>query len=121
MPSQPNIWQNNKQFEPLLTDLWNIIASCLTKNPEERPTAVQLTEECNKLGYIYGPRESGIVETYPILNRKCGFIHGDNHETVFFHRLSFFGESGPDVGMKVAYSKYPGTPHPRAFPVVSLD
>lgn len=120
-PSRPNIWQFNKQFEPLLTDLWTIIVSCLTKDPKERLTAVQLTEECNELRYIYGPRESGIVETYPIPNMRCGFIRGDNHETVFFHRGSFFGESRPKVGMKVAYSKYPGTPCPRAFPVVSLD
>jgi hypothetical protein len=73
------------------------------------------------LGYIYGPRESGTIETFPVSGRNYGFILGDNKRKVFFHRQSFFGVSEPAEGMKIAYSTFPGSPHVRAFPVVPLN
>jgi serine/threonine-protein kinase len=120
-PPKPTIWQKNSHFEPLLTELWNIIVSSLNKDPKQRPTANQLAEKCDKLGYIYGPRASGMIETFPVRNWSYGFILGDNKHKVFFHRQSFFGVSDPTVGMKVAYSTFPGSPHVRAFPVVPLN
>lgn len=117
---RPSVWNYNRRFEPLLTDLFRIVVNCIAKDPEKRPTAKELLEQCNQLAYIYSPRESGTIQDYPVNNWRYGFIRGDDNAKVFFHRQSFFSDSKPKVGMKVVYSKYPGEPYFRAFPVLPI-
>lgn len=121
MPRWPAIWRNNVHFEPLLTELWNIIVDCLCKEPTQRPTADQLVGRCATLGYIHEQRSKGSIHRYPVRNWSYGFISAEDGQKVFFHRQSFFGISEPAPGMNVAFSTFPGTPYARAYPVVSVN
>lgn len=120
-PPRPLIWQKNLQFEPLLSELWEIIVACLSKDPKQRPTADQLAERCCALGYIFAQRRRGVIHTFPVSNRSYGFILAAASEQVFFHRQSFFGTSAPTPGMDVAFSAFRGVPKWRAYPVVPIN
>ena len=120
-PSQPSNWENNKQFEPLLTELWEIIVDCLSKDPGQRPTSDQLVERCEALGYCNTARIMGIIREYPVFGRRYGWITTiDSNKTVFFHRDSFFGSEDPKSNMRVAFATFPGSPYERAYPVLSI-
>jgi serine/threonine-protein kinase len=119
---RPSIWDRNSQFEPLLTELWNIILDCLAKNPKQRPTADQLAERCAALGYCRVQRSIGTIQSYPARAGNYGFISpADGGEVVFFHGDPFFGNSKPQVGMRVAFAEFPGNPRDRAYPVVPMN
>jgi len=122
-PKFPSIWEQNKQFEPLLTvGLWEIIVDCLVKDPTRRPNADQLVERFHKIGYFNLTRTYGTIAEYPRPETRYGFIHPRaGGDSVFFHRDSFFGESEPEPGTDVVFVAFPGTPRRRAHPVVPLN
>lgn len=120
-PDRPPILNSNEQFDPLTGELWQIILSCLKKDPKNRLTADELVERCDCLGYCAAPRRRGIIDCYPV-NRsgKFGFLVADNGETVFFHRDCFFSGGKAKAGMKVAFACFPGSPRARAYPVIRI-
>ena len=51
---------------------------------------------------------------------EYGFITGDDRGRVFFNADSVYGTERARAGSRGSFSSFPGTPHPRAHPVVVL-
>lgn len=117
IPDKPKLLSAKKSFEPVTTELWNIMTQCLQVDVNARPTAAELVKQCGNLCYSSAPRREGYIETYPVAKLSAGFIRISDTETAFFHRDSYYGDD-PQVGQKVVFSCSPGDPCARAFPVI---
>jgi serine/threonine-protein kinase len=118
VPAKPALIDYKTQFKPLGNQLFKIILSCLKKEPDARPSADDLTKECETLCYPVQPRSVGTIRTY--VYRTCGFIEdaklgGD----VFFHLNSVYGKK-PSIGQRVSFTAYPGSGAYRAHPIILL-
>jgi serine/threonine-protein kinase len=117
VPPRPSIFDSKKQFTSLANELWEIVLMCLQKDPGDRPTADQLVQRCASLCYSSSPRSFGeVIETR---FGSQGTIMGKNGKLVFFHSDSVFG-TFPKVGARVNFASSPGSPRPRAFPVLPI-
>jgi len=106
------------QFRDLTESLWEIITRCLTVKVADRPTAADVVDMFSQVTYAVGPRKLGRVKYLNPKSGAWGFISPESDsDDVFFHYASFYGEK-PAVGMRVAFSAFPGVPQPRAHPVV---
>ena len=119
VPGRPKLFSKKSQFRPLTEEIWEIIVACLSRVPADRPTADKLVERCDKLCYSLAPRGVGRVTNFGVKRGQWGFISTDEVSDVFFHAESFYGEN-PQDGQRVSYSAFPGSPSPRAFPVLPL-
>ena len=117
-PQKPQQIDKNLQFQSLGNELYEIILSCLNKSPENRPTAQELIQKCEKLCYPVVERKTGRVTS--LLRGNQGFIQSDEGETIFFHFDSVYGNK-PCVGSRVCFSAFAGTPRPRAHPVILIQ
>jgi serine/threonine-protein kinase len=118
-PEKPQYIGQNLQFQSLGNELYELITQCLNKAPEDRPTAEDLVQKCENLCYPVVERKTGKCDD---LHSKWnyGFIKGDDGEKVFFHLDSVYGNK-PAIGSRVCFSAFPGSPHPRAHPVVLIQ
>ena len=119
VPDRPRLFKRKSQFRPLTDEMWDIIAACLTRVPADRPTADELVERCDRLCYSLASRGVGKVTNFGARPGQWGFISTDKGGDVFFHADSFFGGQ-PMNGQRVSYAAFPGSPSPRAFPVLPL-
>jgi hypothetical protein len=78
----PKFMTSNRQLAPLALQLQAIVENCLNYDPAARPTALDITKQCQDLCYLSVEREIGTVQNL-IQNNYSGFAHGPN-ETVFF-------------------------------------
>ncbi|WP_325893016.1 serine/threonine-protein kinase [Grimontia sp. NTOU-MAR1] len=114
----PAFMTTNKQFSPLATELQRIIDRCLSPQPESRPTAQDLIDECQNLCYMTEERFE--AEVYRMIqNNYSGFASNSQHE-VFFSIHSVYGKSKPSANSMISYSKFSGSPKDRAHPVVVM-
>lgn len=104
------------QYASLVKEIYDLILACLKRNPKERPTADELVMRCEQLCYATKSREYGIISS--INYGTSGFIEVPNKPSVFFHMESVFGKPTVAVGDRVWFSRHPGQPKSRAFPVV---
>jgi len=118
-PQKPQYIDKNLQFQSLGTELYELILSCLEKEPGNRPTADQLVLQCENLCYPVVKRKTGTC-TYLHQSWSWGRIKSDDDEDVFFHFDSVYGNK-PTIGSKVSFSTFPGSPFPRAHPVVLIQ
>lgn len=116
-PVFPDFIESSTQFSPLAIELKEIILNCLQKNPNSRPTADGLVEQCSHLCYPIADRYVGQVKL--IKYQSWGFIDSDG-EDVFFHLDSVYGQR-PNVGDSVVYSKFVGGGAWRAHPVIRIN
>lgn len=115
-PEKPIFIEQKLQFQSLGNVLYDLIVACLSKNPEERPTANELVRRCENLCYPIVKRQTGVCsDLHPKYN--WGNIMSDSGQKVFFHFDSVYGNK-PDIGSRVCFSAFPGTPYPRAHPIV---
>jgi serine/threonine-protein kinase len=120
LPVQPALFVAKDQFQPLTGGLWDIVTSCLQKDPAQRPSADSLVEMCAKLCYSTAERHLGTIDSYSGRGRgKWGFIAADDGKQVFFHRDSFYGDT-VTPGARVSFARFPGVPQNRAFPVLPI-
>lgn len=110
----PAFLTSNAQFAPLSQSLQAIIELCLQRDPRSRPTASQLVSHCEKLCYSFTPRVLGIVSWKNGARCKIDSESG----TIFFHTDSVYGPGLVAGGARVIAAPHPGSPHPRAHPVV---
>jgi eukaryotic-like serine/threonine-protein kinase len=118
-PKKPPCIAQNPQLRPLGEEIFQMILDCLRPDPLERLTADQLVERCEGLCYPVFPRMTGIFDRR-LSDKNCGFIVADNGQTVFFHFASVYGTK-PEVGDRVCFSAYSGSPYDRAHPVIVLQ
>jgi serine/threonine protein kinase, bacterial len=109
----------NSQYAPLARELQAVVDSCLEYDPAARPSAQDIVNRCENLCYLSVERHEGIVQNL-IQNNYSGFITG-NHNA-FFSMESVYGDQRPNThsNKHVCYSSFPGSPHPRAHPVVVI-
>lgn len=118
IPDKPSSL-NQTQFETLGNQLYEIVISCLQKDPDSRPKADDLVKCCESLCYPIVPRYTGTFNNFVSNRNNQGFIKSDDGSTVFFHFDSVYGSS-PKVGQKVYFSEFSGTPRNRAHPVIVM-
>lgn len=116
--SWPTFMTSNPQYENLSKELQNIIDSCLEYDAGKRPSAEDLVKRCESLCYISEPRFIGDVYNI-IQNGYSGFIDGNPTDS-FFSMDSVYGIQKPNTAdrRKVCYSTFPGSPRPRAHPII---
>lgn len=119
VPDKPKLFAQKRKFRPLTDEMWEIISVCLSRDPAGRPTADELVERCDRLCYSLALRGVGKVSSFRIKTGHWGFIATDEMGDVFFHADSFYGRR-PKVDQRVSYAAFPGSPSPRAFPVLPL-
>lgn len=118
-PQKPGYIDKNLQFQSLGNELYTLILECLNLHPEARPTADELVQRCEKLCYPVVERQIGICKSLHS-NYDWGLIQSDGGDTIFFHFDSVYGNK-PTVGSRVCFSAFPGSPYPRAHPVVLIE
>jgi serine/threonine protein kinase len=120
LPPLPPFVSGSTQFQELGSALYKLILACWTKDPATRPTADVVVQRCGEL--CYATTETRIQGTVSklIRNGSQGFafvpISGSD---VFFHMDSVYGPK-PAVGDRVYFTAYPGSPSPRAHPMVKM-
>jgi len=117
LPALPSEILVKPQFGALSSEIHQVIARCLKKNPSDRPDADALVGLCEQLCYSMQSRELGTIGHMPFATG--GFINVPGKSDVFFHMDSVpVGRVKP--GDTVWFSKSPGAPRDRAFPVVPI-
>jgi eukaryotic-like serine/threonine-protein kinase len=118
LPELPKNLIGNPQYSPLAKEIYQIVQECMKKDPDARLTADQVVEACEALCYSVSVREFGTVNSLNF--GKHGFIRNDDPKKsdVFFHVDSVYGATTVTVGQRVWFSRFPGAPRDRAFPVV---
>lgn len=117
-PEKPAFIAQKLQFQSLANALYELIVECLNKIPEERPTANELMKKCEDLCYPVVKRQTGVCK-YLHPTYSWGHITSDNGQDVFFHLDSVYGNK-PVIGSRVCFSAFPGSPNPRAHPIIVI-
>jgi serine/threonine-protein kinase len=117
-PAEPGLIRSRPQFRPLGTTLFNLVLSCLERDPGGRPTADQVVSGCEKLCYSLQPREFGTI--YRFDNPYFGFMSTSQNKDVMFHRDSLFTVAKPAVGDVLCFSRFPGGGSDRGFPFIAV-
>lgn len=117
-PAPPAGFSRMMQFKPLADEVYQVLLACLNKDPAARPTAGQLAHRCEALCYSITDRHEGTC-SFVHASRSFGKICSNGGGEVFFHRQSVYGPM-PSKGDRVGFSCFPGSPNPRAHPVVIL-
>lgn len=117
----PPFMTTNPQFAPLAKQLQAIVEKCLSYNPADRPTAQEISRECQELCYLSVERQEGVVRNL-ILNGYAGFAQSAKGD-VFFSMESVYGDQRPNetTRKQICFSSFPGTPRPRAHPVIIMQ
>lgn len=116
-PAFPAFITRNPQFEPLGTQLINLITRCMQQQPADRPLALDVLRECGMLCYPIADRAVGVVRE--IKYNAYGFISCDDR-TYFYHTDSVYGEA-PAEGDCVVCAPFPSAGHPRVHPVLKIS
>jgi serine/threonine protein kinase len=117
--AKPPLLASKGQFEPLSKELWQIVLACLVKDPQLRPSADDVIKMCSRLCYSHSERDTGIILNFRAGTGAWGQIRSDQGAKIFFHTHSYYGDS-PEAGDRVSFAAFPGSPLPRAFPVLPL-
>jgi serine/threonine-protein kinase len=118
LPDLPKALTTNLQYSQLGKELYEIVKQCMKKAPDDRLTADEIVSACEELCYSVSPREFGTVRSFNY--NRHGFLLSDDatKSDVFYHIDSVYGASAVTIGQRVWFSRYPGSPRERAFPVV---
>lgn len=115
VPPLPPAMLGKLQFATLSQELYGIILRCLKRKPDERPGADEVVRLCQDLCYAVMEREFGTIGYMP--HQNSGFITRPGQVDVFFHQNSV-PAGRVNQGQRVWFSRHPGEPRERAFPIV---
>lgn len=114
------LWMTQKsQFKSILIGLREIIESCLVVDPSNRPTAKELVQKLSLLCFSLYPRIKGITKAYILPGGNSSFVASAEGDALY-HLDSYFKSGRLQAGESVAFSKHPGYPSNRAFPLVPI-
>lgn len=118
LPELPSDLQRNPQYASLAKEIYGIIQQCIKKNADERIGADAVVAACETLCYAVSSREFGTI--YSLNYNRHGFIRSDDTSKpdVFYHIDSVYGSGSVSVGQRVWFSRFPGSPRERGFPIV---
>jgi len=119
LPPKPTLLDRKAQFTAMGNELWQLIEACLNKAPDKRPSADDIVEYCSQLCYSDAERQYGLIESFRPGSGRWGYISDENDAQVFYHEDSYYG-GRPAEGQRVSFAAFPGSPCPRAFPVLPL-
>jgi serine/threonine-protein kinase len=119
LPPKPALLGSKPQFSALGGELWRIVELCLQRDSGARPTADQLVQLCSELCYSDAVRQYGLIESFKPGMGRWGYISDETEQQVFYHEDSYYGNR-PTEGTRVSFAAFPGSPSPRAFPVLPL-
>lgn len=119
LPPKPGLFAKKPQFSSLGDELWVIVEMCLQKDPNRRPTVDDLMLACSRLCYSEAIRHFGLIENVRPGTGRWGRISYTALDRVFYHEDSYYGDS-LNEGTHVNFASFPGSPLPRAFPVLPL-
>jgi len=117
-PAPPAGFSQKMQFKPLANEVFQVLLACLDSDPAARPSARELANSCEALCYSVIERFEGIC-SFIHKGGTFGTIRQDDGREVFFHQQSVYGPM-PQYGDRVVFSCFPGSPNPRAHPVVII-
>jgi eukaryotic-like serine/threonine-protein kinase len=117
-PSLPIEISTNPQMAPLGGEIFDIVLSCLRKNPKDRPTSDNLVSSCERLCYSIAEREVGTVRI--MMKPTWGFIMDGAGRDVFFNVASVYGRR-PRADECVSFARFSGGGADRAHPVIALQ
>jgi len=118
--ASPPAWMKRKiQFQAALDGLCEIVQSCLVVDPAQRPTADALVQKLAGICSTVYPRIRGITKSYMLPGGKSSFVQSAEGDALY-HLDSYFKDGRLVAGEHVAFSKHPGSPSSRAFPLVPL-
>ncbi len=112
----PRFMTMNSQFSPVAEALQGIVERCLSLDPADRPTANELVRMISDICIFSSPRIAGKINSMP--NKYFGFIGNHGGGQTMFHRDSVYGPNNAEISRRVVFSRSPGSPHSRAFPVL---
>lgn len=118
-PPLPEWMKRKTQFQTVLKGLWEIVQSCLVIDPSSRPTADQLVQNLAGVCFSVYPRIRGVTKDYILQGGKGSFVHSAEGDA-FYHLDSYFKHGRLIAGEHVAFSRHPGSPSARAFPLIPL-
>jgi len=118
-PQKPKWIDENLQFRTIGNSVYDVILSCLQKDPTLRPTADELVSLCEGFCYSTVERKLGKFKDFYPKRTNQGFIQSEDGSNVFFHFDSVYGEK-PVIGSKVSFAEFIGNPYNRAHPVVVM-
>ncbi|MEB1902961.1 serine/threonine-protein kinase [Xanthomonas campestris pv. campestris] len=122
--SKPPLFGRSPARATLESHIWKIILDCIKVDPEERPTALEILNECGSWCYNVADRKIGTITSYGASyssggKGKTGKIVDSQDSTQYFYHLSeYYATALPKIGTKVSVGVYPGDPWPRASPVL---
>lgn len=116
VPALPKSIAANVQFASLASEIYDLAKACMTLDPKERISADALVTQCGKLCYSNAPRHFGTISSLDY--GAYGFISPTGSGGAVFYHMKSAYTAGIKIGARVWYSKYPGNPRSRAFPVV---
>jgi eukaryotic-like serine/threonine-protein kinase len=118
VPPLPHTIAKNTQFSALAGEIYALVLESMKLDTGDRLDADGLVERCGSLCYSNAQRHYGTITS--LEHNAYGFISPDGSGgSVFYHMNSTYNLPSVKVGTRVWYSKYPGNPRPRAFPVVA--
>jgi serine/threonine-protein kinase len=107
------------QYAWLTNELWEIIKSCLKKDPADRPKADNLVKSFCGICYSVLPRKESYIKNYKLYEGDWGFVYGDIGDDYFLHRESFYGPEDEIIsGRRVQFVSHP--PTNRIHPCIPL-
>lgn len=117
----PPFMTANRQFAPLARELQAIVEKCLSYDAADRPSAQDISRDCQELCYLSVERHEGVVQNL-IQNSYSGFVQSARGP-VFFSMESVYGIQRPNTTThnQICFSSFPGSPHPRAHPVIVMQ
>ena len=118
--SWPNFITSHPQYGVLGKSLQDLAERCMVNDTSARLTADQLADELSTLCYISEPREVGTINR-TIQNGYSAFCSTSDGD-VFVSIESLYGKHSRNMtaGDKLLFSRFPGTPRPRAHPAIKM-
>lgn len=117
-PPQPDKQVMGGATHEVASNLWTAIQACLTRDPNNRPTAVQLSDMCASMRYLDGPRITATI-TGKDPRRPVYFGSTADGSTIALPQAEFI-QGKPEIDKRISCFAFKGQPYRRGVAVMEL-